>query len=55
MKIHQDIAGHLTKLAAMLYMVKQFKIFFPGAAGLIFDETLYEASETKAVYILFKL
>ena len=40
MKIHQDNAGHMTKMAAMLiYGKNTLKIFFPGTTGL----TLYEA------------
>ena len=48
MKIHQHNAGHINKMAAMTIYGKKntLKIFFPGTTGLIFDETLYEASET---------
>ena len=47
MKIHQHNAGHMTKMAAMpIYDKNTSKIFFSGITGLIFDETLYEASET---------
>ena len=36
MKIHQDNAGHMTKMAAMtIYGKKNLKIFFPGTTGLI--------------------
>ena len=36
MKIHQDNAGHMTKIAAMLIHGKNIlKIFFPGTTGLI--------------------
>ena len=36
MKIHQDNAGHMTKMAAMLiYGKNTLKIFFPGTTGLI--------------------
>ena len=46
----------LTKMAAMtIYGKKHFKIFYPGTNGLIFGETLYKASDTLALYILFKL
>ena len=56
MKIHLHNSGHMTKMAVMpIYGKKRFKIFFPGTTGLIFGETLYEASETLALYILFKL
>ena len=47
MKIRQDNAGHMTKMAAMsIYGKSTLKIFFPGTTGADFDETLYEASET---------
>ena len=36
MKIHQDNAGLMTKMAAMLiYGKNTLKIFFPGTTGLI--------------------
>ena len=35
MKIHQDNARHMTKMAAMLLYRKTLKIFFPGTTGLI--------------------
>ena len=36
MKIHQDNAGHMTKMAAMLiYGKNTLKIFFPRTTGLI--------------------
>ena len=36
MKIHQDNAGHMTNMAAMLiYGKNTLKIFFPGTTGLI--------------------
>ena len=35
MKIYQDNAGHMTKMAAMLIYGKTLKIFFPGTTGLI--------------------
>ena len=36
MKIHQDNAGHMTKMAAMpIYGKNTYKIFFPGTTGLI--------------------
>ena len=36
MKIHQDNAGHMTKMAAMpIYAKNTLKIFFPGTIGLI--------------------
>ena len=41
MKIHQDIAGHMTKMAAMpmpIYGKNTLKIFFPGTTGLILME-----------------
>ena len=44
MKIHQYVAGHMTKMAAMpIYGNNTLKIFFFWAE---FDETLREASET---------
>ena len=56
MKKHQHNNGHMTKMASMpIYAKKHFKIFFPGTTGLIFDEIFYEASETLALYILYKL
>ena len=46
MKIHQDSAGHMTKMAVMpIYGKNTLKIFFPGTTGLILMK-LYEASET---------
>ena len=36
MKIHQDNAGHMTKMAAMpIYGKNTLKVFFPGTTGLI--------------------
>ena len=36
MKIHEDNAGHMTKIAAMpIYGKNTLKIFFPGTTGLI--------------------
>ena len=36
MKIYQDNAGHMTKMADMpIYGKKTFKIFFQGTTGLI--------------------
>ena len=36
MKIHQDNAGHMTKVAAMVIYGKNIlKISFPGTTGLI--------------------
>ena len=36
MKIHQDNAGHMTKMAAMpIYGKNTLKIFFSGTTGLI--------------------
>ena len=35
MQIHQHFAGHLTKKAAMSYMVNTLKPFFPGTTGQI--------------------
>ena len=36
MKIYEDNAGHMTKMAAMLICGKNtLKIFFPGTTGLI--------------------
>ena len=36
MKIHQQFAGHMTKMAAMpLYGKNTLKIFFPGTTGQI--------------------
>ena len=36
MKIYQDNADHMTRMAAMLIYGKHFKkIFFPGTTGLI--------------------
>ena len=43
MKIYQDNAGHMTKMALSRNHWADF------------DETLYEASDTLALYILFKL
>ena len=50
---HADL---MTKMAPMsIYGKTLLKIFSPAATGLIFFETLYEASETLAIYILLKL
>ena len=35
MKIHQDNAGHMTKMAAMPIYGKNTLMFFPGTTGLI--------------------
>ena len=35
MKIHENIAGHMTKMAALPIYGKTFKIFFPGTTGMI--------------------
>ena len=47
MKIHQDNAGHMTKMAAMpIFGKKHFKNLISRIYLADFDETLYEASET---------
>ena len=48
MKILQDIAGHMTKMAALpIYGKHTLKILFPGTTGLIFMKfCMYEASCT---------
>ena len=53
MKIHQHNAGYMSKMAVM--PIKSKKIFFPGTTELIFGESMYGASNTLALYILFKL
>ena len=54
MKIYQHFAGQLTKMAAMPIYVKHFKDLLSGNHLVDFDETLYEASETEALYYLYK-
>ena len=45
MKIHQDNAGHMTKMVAMLiYGKNTLKIFFPGTD---FDETCMKLQRSK--------
>ena len=46
MKIHQDNAGHMTKMAAMPIYGKHFKNPLSRNHLSDFDETLYKASET---------
>ena len=46
MKIHQDNAGHMTKMAAMPICVKILNNLLSRNYWADFDETLYEASET---------
>ena len=47
MKIHQDKAGHITKMAAMpIYVKNAFKNLLSTNQWVDLDETLYEASET---------
>ena len=46
MKIHQDNAGHMTKMAAMLIYSETLKNLLSRNHWADFDETLYEASET---------
>ena len=46
MKIHQDSAGHMTKMASMLIYGKHFKKLLSRNHWADFDETMYEASET---------
>ena len=46
MKIHQDNAGHLTKMAAMPIYGKTLKNLLSRNHWADFDETLYQASET---------
>ena len=55
MKIHQHNAGHMTKMAAMLIHGKHILKNLSMNHWSDCDETLYEASETLALYILFKL
>ena len=51
MKINQHIAGHMAKMAAMpIYGKKYFKNLLSRNCWANFDETLYEASETEALY-----
>ena len=45
MKIHQDNAGHMTKIAMPIYG-KTLKNLLSRNHWADFDETLYEASET---------
>ena len=49
MKIHQHNAGHVTKIADMPIYCKNT---FSRNHWADFDETLYEVSETKALYYL---
>ena len=46
MKIHQQNAGHMTKMAAMPIYGKHFKNLLSRNHWAAFDVTLYEASET---------
>ena len=54
MKIHLRNAGHMTKMAAMSIYGKHFNLLSRNYWA-DYGETLYEASETLALYILFKL
>ena len=59
MKIHQHFPDHMTKMASMpIYLKISLKIFFPGTLNHwadFYDKTLYDASETLALYYLCKL
>ena len=44
MKIHQHNADHMTKMAAIQYMVKTLKNLLSKNHWADFDETLYETS-----------
>ena len=51
MKIHQHYAGHMKKMAAMpIYGESTLKKLLSRNHWVDFDETLYEASETLALY-----
>ena len=55
MKIHQHTVGHMTKMATLLIYGKHFKNLFSRNHWADFDETLYEESDTYALYYLRKL
>ena len=55
MKIHQHNAGHMTKMAAVPIYGKTLYNLLSRNHWTDFGETLYEASETLALYILFKI
>ena len=55
MEIHQLIPGHMTKMAAMpIYGFFFLNLLFRNRWA-DFDETLYKASETEALYYLCQL
>ena len=54
MKIHQHNAGDMTKIAAMSIYGKTLYNLLSRKHWADFGETLYEASDTIALYILFK-
>ena len=56
MKIHQDNAGHMTKMAAMpLYGLNTLTIFFPGTTGLILMKLCMKHQRPKPFIFWFKL
>ena len=52
MKVHLHNAGHMTKMAAIPIYGKHFKNLLSRNQWADFDETLYEASGTYALYIV---
>ena len=55
MKIHQDNAGHMIKIAAMpIYSKDTLKIFFPGTTGLILMKLCMKHQRPKPFIICLK-
>ena len=55
MKLRQKFARHMTNMAAMPKYGKTLLKLLSRNHWVDFDETLYEASEIKALYYLCKL
>ena len=56
MKIHEYDSGHMAKMAVLqIYCKYTFKNLLSKNHLANFDETWYEALETQALYLLFKL
>ena len=55
MKIHQDNAGHMTKMAAMPIYGKTLKNFFLGTTGLILMKLCMKHQKPKPFILFYRL